>query len=87
MSKLKRAMFFKDKFLLDDKTVFHVVDVRFDQVKTRYGYLGHKKLYFIMQDMCDGSEVWHAYDDKRRKKLYVVVASLEGTRLGNGEPE
>jgi hypothetical protein len=93
MSKMKRAMFFKGKCLLDDKTVFYVEDVRLDNIM-KYKFAG--KMYFggkdrinlIMRDLSDGSEFWHTYNDKQRKKLYVVVACLcEGTRRGNGEPE
>ena len=88
MSKMKRAMFFKDKFILDDKTVYHVVDVRLEPRQSRYK-VTNPRLYLtmIMQDMSDNTEFWHIYEDSKRKKNYIVVASLAGKRLGNGDSD
>ena len=88
MSKMKRAMFFKDKFILDDKTVYHVVDVRPEPGRSRWKVTNPKlHLTMIMQDMSDSTEFWHIYEDGKRKTNYVVVASLAGKRLGNGDSD
>lgn len=85
MSKMKRALWFKDKFLLDDNTVWHVADVRWDMLPrfrkawpNAPGRSSLCKLYMILGDMSPkGEEMWHEYNDKKRKSEYVVVASRD----------
>lgn len=86
MSKMKRALFFKDKYILDDNTVWHVEDVRWDEflLKGSRSAMRLKKLYFILRDAHTGEEMWHPYNDKQRKKYYIVVACRSRMGLGNG---
>jgi len=95
VSKMKRALWFKDKFILDDNTVWRVADVRWDRLpeapgRIHYAWRGVAplRLYLILQSMApDKTELWHPYEDGKRKKNYVVVACRASNGLGNGESD